>query len=345
MAVLWGNEYSKHEILRRVGDIRQLAHAEPVELVDGVERGVRAVRLRNAAGLDLVVVSDRGMAIAELMYKGIPLAFMNGVGIAHPANSEPEGMGWLRTWSGGFLTTCGLNQVGSPCSDEGEELGLHGRIAGIPAREVRWGGDWSEDDYFVWVEGTVRQTVMFGEDISLHRRVGMWLGGSRFWIDDTIENHAFQPVPLMFLQHFNLGFPVVDAGSTLELPEHVTEPRDSIALAGIESYNVFEMPQAGYQEQVFYHYLHADANGQVELRLRNPSFNQGRGLNVFWRYRLLDYPVLVQWKMMGEGQYVAGIEPANCHVGGRCAEREKGTLQVLQPQEVRRYRIEIGFTS
>ncbi len=79
-----------------------------------------------------------------------------------------------------------MTQVGSPNRDDGEDLGQHGRVAGIPAREVRWGGDWKDDDYFLWVEGEVRQVVTFGENISLRRRVGMWLSGSRFWIDDTI---------------------------------------------------------------------------------------------------------------------------------------------------------------
>src|SRR5512146_433729 len=153
MAVLWGKTYSRAEILRRVGDIRQLAHVEPVELVDGSERGVRAVRLRNTGGVDLTVITDRGMAIADLAYRGIPLAFLNGVGVAHPAFSEQQELGWLRTWPAGFLTPCGLNQVGSPCEDQGEALGQHGRVASIPAREVRWGGDWKDDEYYLWVEG------------------------------------------------------------------------------------------------------------------------------------------------------------------------------------------------
>jgi len=343
MAVLWGKTYSRNEVLRRVGDIRQLAHAEPVELVDGNERGVRAVRLRNAGGLQMTVVTDRGMAITDLSFGGVSLPFMTGVGVAHPAFSESTGTGWLHTWPGGFSTPCGLTQVGSPCEEGGEMLGLHGRVANIPAREVRWGGEWKEDDYFIWVEGTVRQAVMFGENISLHRRVGMWLGGSRFWIEDTVENHSFEPVPHMFLQHFNLGFPLVDASTRLELPQSTVQPRDETARVGIERYNEFEEPQSGYQEQVFYHTVQADAKGQVEVRLTNPSFNGGRGLGVYWRYALADYPVLVEWKMMGEGPYVVGIEPANCHVSGRCAEREMGTLQILQPQETRHYRIEVGF--
>jgi hypothetical protein len=265
--------------------------------------------------------------------------------VAHPAFSEQAGLGWLRTWPGGFLTPCGLTQVGSPCVDGGDELGLHGRVAGTPARNVRWGGDWKEDDYFLWAEGTVRQAVTFGEDISLHRRIGMWLTGTRFWIEDTVENHSFQPVPHMFLQHFNLGFPLVDSTTRLELPAHTSEPRDEVARVGFEHYNTYEEPQAGYQEQVFYHHLQADASGQVEVRLVNPGFDQGRGLGIYWRYALADYPVLVQWKMMGEGLYVTGIEPGNCFVSGRVEEREQGRLQYLQPLETRRYRIEIGLIS
>jgi hypothetical protein len=343
MAVLWGRTYSRTEILRRVGDIRQIARVEPFEMVDGSERGVRAVRMRNAAGLDLVVVTDRGMAITDLSFQGIPLPFETAMGTAHPAFTEQAGLGWLRTFPGGFLTPCGLTQVGSPGADEGEDLGLHGRVAGIPARDVRYGGEWRGDDYYLWVEGTVRQVVLFGEDVSLRRRVVMWLGGSSFWIEDTVENHAFNPVPHMFLQHFNLGFPLVDAGTRLMLPQHVANPRDEGAKAGIAGYNVFESPQPGYQEQVFYHSLQPDSTGKVEVRLHNPNFNGGRGLSVFWRYALAEYPVLVEWKMMGEGLYAVGVEPANCRVGGRHEERENGTLQFLKPLETRRYTIEIGF--
>ena len=83
----------------------------------------------------------------------------------------------------------------------------------------------------------------------------------------------------------------------------------------------------------------------VVVRLVNPEFNDGSGLEVSIKYRRSEYPILVQWKMMGEGLYVVGLEPANCHVEGRCAERERGTLQILQPGEVRIYHLEIEFSN
>jgi hypothetical protein len=41
---------------------------------------------------------------------------------------------------------------------------------------------------------------------------------------------------------------------------------------------------------------------------------------------------------------VLGIEPANCYVEGRAAERARGTLAVLEPGESRTYELVIEVT-
>ena len=38
-----------------------------------------------------------------------------------------------------------------------------------------------------------------------------------------------------------------------------------------------------------------------------------------------------QWKMMGEGDYVMGLEPGNCTPDGRDVLREKKLLKFLAP--------------
>ncbi|MGD0003262.1 MAG: aldose 1-epimerase family protein [Anaerolineaceae bacterium] len=343
MAKIWGKEYTKIELLRRIGDISQIASAQAVELVDGNERGVRAVILRNAAGLELTVAAERGMSITDLRYKGVPLPFFTGVGTVHPAYGDLRGLNWLRTWPAGFMTTCGLTQVGSPTVDNGEELGQHGRAAGVPARNLAWGGEWQKNDYVVWVSGCVHEVAMSNYHLQLTRRIYTGLSEKRFWVEDEVENLGFTPAPHMFLQHINLGFPLVDSTARLELPPHTPEPRDEAARAGLESYTTFDDPQPGYREQVFYHYLHPDDHGKVEVRLINPIFNNGQGLGVALRYSVADYPVLVEWKQMGEGFYAVGLEPANCRVSGRVAERENGTLEMLNPGEVRKYKLEIAM--
>jgi hypothetical protein len=345
MIELWGKAYTPADLRQRVGDMSQLAGAQPFELTDGPERGCRGVRLYNAAGLDMTVMTERGLSVTALSYRGVPLPFISSVGSVFPAYTDGRGLGWLRTWPGGFLTPCGLTQVGSPCTDGGEELGQHGRVASLPARNVNWGGRWQGDEYDVWVEGTVRETAVFGENLALTRRLWMRLGEPRFWIEDRVENRGFSAAPHMFLQHINLGFPLVDTTARLELPERVTEPRDDAARPGLNQCCEFGAPTAGYREQVFFHDLRPDAQGQVFARLVNPAFNGGRGLSVCLRYARADYPVLLEWKMMGQGLYVVGLEPANCYGEGRVRERERGTLVMLAPQETRLYRLEVELST
>jgi hypothetical protein len=326
--------------------MRQLAGAEIFELQDGNQRGVRAIRIWNAAGLDFTVLAERGMSIGSAAIGGVPLAYASAMGAVHPAYLEDRPLGWLRTWPGGFLTTCGLTQVGSPCVDKDEQLGIHGRAAHLPATNLSWGGEWKEQEYIVSVQGMIRETVAFGEHLTMKRRIWLNLTDAKLWIEDRIENLGFQPVPHMFLQHFNFGFPLVDAAARLELPACKTTPRDAAALPGLDSFMEFQPPTAGYHEQVFYHEnLVPGINGQAEVRLTNPTFNGGQGLTCSLRFDPRQYPYLVEWKMMGDGMYVLGLEPANCHVEGRVRERELGTLQVLEPGEVKQYHLEIEFSS
>lgn len=343
MPTLWGQTYTRSGLLRHVGDLRQIAGVQPFELSDGRERGVRSVNVRNAAGLEFTVITDRGMSLTDLRFHGVPLPFISSVDVAHPAYAEHTGLGWLRTWPAGFSTPCGLTQVGSPGHDGGEELGIHGRISSLPASHIYCREEWQGDEYVLSVEGRVQQSAVFGENLVLHRRIWTKLDQPRLWIEDTIENRGFSPAPLLFLQHFNLGFPLVDASARLELPPHTTEPRDAAARSGLEHYREFSEPIAAYAEQVFYHDLQPDPSGTVEVRFVNPAFNANQGLGVALRYSTADYPIFVQWKMMGEGLYVVGLEPANCHVEGRAAERARGTLQTIEPQTTRTFNLEVAF--
>jgi hypothetical protein len=70
------------------------------------------------------------------------------------------------------------------------------------------------------------------------------------------------------------------------------------------------------------------------------------GIGLRWTYDATSLPYLMEWKMMGEGAYVVGIEPANCKgLGGRAATRESGHLPLLTPGESRHYLIELEVIS
>jgi len=70
--------------------------------------------------------------------------------------------------------------------------------------------------------------------------------------------------------------------------------------------------------------------------------NKKLQLGLYVQYRQKELPKFTQWKMVGEGEYVLGMEPANCLVQGRAKERERGTLQFLEPGEKREFIVRIG---
>jgi hypothetical protein len=337
MATLFNRTWTRAELLNYVGDLSQIAGIRLGEWADGVERGLRVADVRTGSGLAFSVLLERGMDIGPASYKGQPLAWVSPTGWAHPMYFDPQGAGWLRTFGGGLLTGCGLTYLGAAGEDEGEMLGLHGRLSHLPASHVRVEETWQGDECSFWVEGEMRQARVFGENLRLIRRITVALGGNRIMLHDRVENLGATASPLMILYHINLGFPFLDETSQLLAEPHAVAARDAAAEAGLQEWMRFQKPGAGYAEQVFYHDLPADKNGWANIQL----VNQSRGLGLRVGFKKDTLPNLVQWKMMGQGTYILGIEPANCQVGGRSAERAGGTLQFLQPGEQRDFQVEI----
>lgn len=63
---------------------------------------------------------------------------------------------------------------------------------------------------------------------------------------------------------------------------------------------------------------------------------------VYIKYKKTQLPKLVQWKMLGAGEYVIGLEPCNAGVLGRDETEKRGELKYLQPYELRKHELEIG---
>jgi hypothetical protein len=149
----------------------------------------------------------------------------------------------------------------------------------------------------------------------------------------------------LLLYHVNVGYPVVAEGARLVTPAAEITPRDEAARAGIAERTSFPPPQDGFAEHVFRHELHDTDAPRVSASIVNPDFEPtgGIGLNVSWDPRQL--PRMWQWRMLGPGMYLTGLEPANCGLAGRAAEREAGTLEMLEPGETRRSGISIRVST
>jgi len=316
-----------------VGTMDQMARIRTSVLDDGRGRGIRIADVDNGSGLRFTVLLDRGMDIGDASFNGVPFAYQTPVGAVHPSYYEADGFRWLRSFGAGLLTGCGFRNVGSPAAEEGMRvdgpLGLHGRLSNTPAEDIAVSKVWTDGKYCLSVTGTIREVSFFGENLELKRTISTAMGDNSITICDQVTNCGVRPSPLMLLYHINAGFPLLNESSVVEGKVKNTVPRTENAAADIGKWNVCQPPMAGYTEQCFFHDVDADTDGMARMTLSNPE--SGMAMEV--AYRKAELPYFTQWKMMGEQEYVMGLEPANCHPGGQTAEKENGTLQIIRPDE------------
>jgi len=321
---------------QRVGNMEQIAGLREVAVADGRGRDVRLVEVDNGSGLAFSVMLDRCCDIYSAKFKGVNLAWLAPNGIVNPNAYEPENIMWLRSWPGGLLTTAGLLNVGGP--EDGHSL--HGRASHIPAEDLKLDRGWVNDEYQLSVGGTMRHTMVFGEKLEIRRQIKTAYGKNIIQITDRVENQGFAPVPLMMLYHCNFGYPVVDEGAVLEAAEHKVTPKDAVSAADIDSWSKLIAPVHGYAEELFFHEIPTGQDGLARMSI----VNQQLGLRVTMAYDPSTLPVLNQWKQMGEGEYVTGLEPGNCLPIGQSGNREKGMLRMIEPGEIVNFALQIEIT-
>lgn len=341
MAQLFGKRYSKKDLLARTGDISQIAGVRMIELAEGPQKGVAAADVRTGSGLCFTVLPDRGLDISTAEWCGRPLAWRSPTAEVHPHAYDPRGLQWIRSFYGGLLVTCGLTNIGVPCEDEGEELGLHGRVSNLQAFDLAKGGYWDGDDYVMFIEGSVREARLFGENLLLRRRISAVMGENRLFIDDIVTNDGSRTWPHLMLYHINPGFPVVDAGSRFLAPSREVIPRNEHSAKELDRHDRFIQPTRGYEERVYFHRPAADREGRTLAAVANMKKGDA-ALGLYVRFNRRQLPWLIEWKMMGERDYVVGMEPATNTVQGRAEERRAGRLRNIEPGESRHYNLEIG---
>ena len=345
MADLWGRQWSRADLLARVGRLEQVAGVQLTEAADGAERGVRLLRVSTGAGFDFEILVDRGFDIGRAWHHGQPLAWWSPVGLIGPWYYEPAGIGWFRGFPGGLVSTCGLDQVQLGGTDDAtvfnfphrrtETYGLHGRYPGLPARLGGYGTTWRGDECVIWAEGEVTQAAVFGEQLRLTRRIEADLGGTSVRITDTVTNTGATLCPHMMLYHCNIGFPVVDATSELAYP---APPGACVSEAKTERYRRLAGPEPSFVEECYEHDMVADEAGYVTAAVLNPA----AALGVYQRYRKDELPHHVTWRQLGSGTYVVAMEPGTNRDAGRFDARERGELIHLAPGEDRHYELELG---
>jgi hypothetical protein len=340
---IFGRTIDTHGLRRRTGDLSAFAGSRQVVLDNGSERGVRAVELRTAAGLEVDVLVDRALDLGDARFRGVPFGWRSGNGYRHPGlheHNDEGGLSWLRALDG-LLVSGGLDHTlfGGEVDASGYNYppkqsvshGLHGRLTAIPARLVEVSDDW--DAGVLRVSGEVVQATSFGEHLRLTRSIEVDVDGAEIRLVDVVENLGFEPTPHMFLYHLNFGWPFVDEGTEVvaAITRHLWAS-DSVAEQGVP-YRVLPEPGRGLAEQVWEHELVAGPDGRHRVAL--VSADGERGVEVAWD--AAGMPNFFEWQNLRDGQYAVGLEPSTHHVGGEAAAREDGSMTWLEHGERRTY--------
>jgi hypothetical protein len=327
-------------VARSVGLERQAMTADLVTRQEGWERGVRCVMLQNDR-IAIEIVVDRALDIASARIRQIPIGGRSPTEIVAPWFVENSGFGPHRGFFGGLLTTCGLDHIGAPAERSAERFQyraravdafpMHGRISGTPARLSAYGVREADGRLEAFVEGMVAQVAVFGEHLTLTRRIRIAYGSAVIHVDDQVENRGYATSPLAVMYHVNIGWPVVAPGARVKTP--------SRRLRDEGDNSTVRPPARGASERVWAFAADPDASGRGVAGIANPRVNaaQAAGARLTWDAAAL--PTLLQWEMANvAGHYVIGLEPSTAFTA---AADDGSRFPILEPGQSKRLGVTI----
>jgi hypothetical protein len=158
---------------------------------------------------NLIIKQDKCLDIVRAEYAGENLAFISKHGSVSSALCNSGAFGFANGFDGGFLYTCGLDNVGAPAERNGRLCVQHGSISQIPAENVSIEYGEKDGRWFVSVGGEMRYTALFGSKLILRRKITLGYLSDEILLEDTVRNDGFADDEYMLLYHFNVGYPLL----------------------------------------------------------------------------------------------------------------------------------------
>lgn len=331
-------DHSTDDVRAHGGLHGALAEIRAAEFTDGPQRGIRYLDVRTGGGLRFDVLIDRGLDLGAAEFEGRSFAWRSPTGLRHPALVEVgDDFGRLRAMSG-LLVTGGLDHVFTPREVDASGYrhaqratlrhGLHGRVADLVAEHVTWGLSVDGPAPQIWIEGDVRQVALFGEHLTLNRRIETPIGGSSIRLVDRVRNEGSLPQDHRLLYHVNIGWPALTEGTRFEVDGEGAE-----LLTPVEYGTSGRMPAPtpGAEEVAAVHRL----SGTRRASAITPA--SAFRLDVVPDASL---PYLVEWIHARATEYGAALEPSTHDPRALDAP---GTS--LAPGEERRYSLTLAVGS
>lgn len=319
----------RKELLRHAGRIDQIAGITRFTYADGNARGIPAAQVKTGSGLSFTVLEGRNMDIYDLEYRGVNFAFRYKNGLNAPERCGHTTQEFSQHSSGGMLYTSGLMNSGPENVSEGLFHPVHGRIATMGADQLEARCFFIDDDRMRFeLSGRTRESRSFAHDLSLTRTITAEGYGKGFSIRDVVENDTCRPADFAVLYHVNFGYPFLDEGVELVLPDNSeVETHNEWSQRHLDEMCRMPGPIDSFPELLFFVRLPLAPDG-----LRHAlTVNRRLGLAVELAYSPQALPWLVIWKSLGSGDYCLGVLPSTTDLHGRAVELERGGMHHLEP--------------
>ena len=284
--------------IKKLGNIEQMAYTRRIEYEKGKANSVHAILCKNEM-LSFTLLESMALDIFNLSYAGNNMSFISKNGLVSRNLANTHAYDFTKSFSGGFLYTCGLDNIGNP---EGEKL-LHGNFSSIPALITKEQTLIENSEIVLEVEGEICDTALFSKDIKVIRNYKIY--SNKIILTDKVINRDFKDQDIIMLYHFNIGYPMLDTCTRFNANISNTVCRTENCV--LEKYNIMNEPIDKCFEEVFIHSIDGDT---AIVEIENNKLKQ----KIKFSYDTTFLKYLMEWKSMQSRDYVLGVEPATSHL-------------------------------
>jgi hypothetical protein len=210
------------------------------------------------------------------------------------------------------------------------------RRVGSPAQlgTCRWPGDAA--GALIEISGETVEAELGGSTLRLTRTIRAWCDRPVIEVHDVVTNDGFVDAGHMYRHHINLGFPLVDAGSSVSTDAVTFGIRGGGVPGPLHAMRT-DVAEGAVDESVTY------ARSGLTGSLTVTAPYRGVALAVEWTTGT--FPLLLAWRNPSPGINVMGIEPSTSRDDGRAEAVRTGELITLAPGETRTYRTRMSLLS
>ena len=288
----------------RISNQRQVASLTRYTVTEGREKGLEIIDCNNG-NLRFLLNVSKACDMMQLYHKGQNMSFVSKNGFTK--RETP----FMNRFEGGMIYTCGLDSVGGR---EGFEV--HGSLHNIPAEILR--AECGERG--IVVEALVRDTELFGKNLTFKRRISSAVGGDSVTVEDILITDGFRDEDYCLLYHINVGYPMLDDGAKVVADVAECIPRTPRSAEHADTAFAMGEPVVGEEETCYF------------VKLQKPEVtlvNEKVGKKFTVSYSADTLPHFVQWRSMAAGDYALGLEPATTELDDRfCYRTVKAGEQV-----------------